>query len=146
MMVVAVIIVMFIMVFSVVVTAEHLKHFANLIFEKYPFIFPGKNKHDFLVEFDRYKASTQVCGVVLFDESLSKIVLIQSSLCNSWRFPSCTISKVDNALESAIRACLYQTGIDVSGLVHEDYIIERTIQGITHMLYMVKILPERTIF
>lgn len=123
-----------------------MKNFSKQILEICPLIWKWGDPSDARARFGKYKQTIPVRGVAMFNESLSKVLLLQGTESNSWSFPRGKINKEETDEKCAVRECLEETGFDVSDKIDENEYVERTIGGKNYKIYLIKNISEETKF
>lgn len=119
-----------------------MKSFSKKLIELFPLIWKGGDPDEGLKEFINYKQSIPVRGAALFNESLSKILLVQGVESPNWSFPRGKISKDEDDVTCAVREVKEEIGFDISPYIKADDYIERTIRAKNYRIYLVKNIPE----
>lgn len=119
-----------------------MKSFSKKLIELFPLIWNGGDPEEGLKEFGNYKQSIPVRGAALFNEGLTKILLLQGVESTNWSFPRGKISKDEDDVTCAIREVKEETGFDITSYINENDYIERTIRGKNYKIYLVKNIPE----
>ncbi|ODQ59130.1 hypothetical protein WICANDRAFT_23571, partial [Wickerhamomyces anomalus NRRL Y-366-8] len=119
-----------------------MKAFSKKLIELFPLIWNGGDPDEGLKEFGNYKQSIPVRGAALFNESLSKILLVQGVESPNWSFPRGKISIDEDDVTCAIREVKEETGFDITSYINKDDYIERTIRAKNYKIYLVKNIPE----
>ncbi|QLL32795.1 hypothetical protein HG536_0D03170 [Torulaspora globosa] len=120
-----------------------IKSFAQHIIRLCPLVWKWDIKADeALQKFSKYKKSIPVRGAAIFNEKLSKILLVQGTESDSWSFPRGKISKDEDDVACCIREVREEIGFDLTEYLDEDQFIERNIQGKNYKIFIVKGVPE----
>ncbi|KAI8382849.1 Nudix box signature [Nakaseomyces glabratus] len=120
-----------------------IKAFAQLIIRLCPLVWKWDIKADqALQKFSKYKKTIPVRGAAIFNEKLSKILLVKGTESDSWSFPRGKISKDENDIDCCIREVKEETGFDLTDYVDESQFIERNIQGKNYKIFLVYGIPE----
>ncbi|GMM36412.1 decapping enzyme complex catalytic subunit [Saccharomycopsis crataegensis] len=119
-----------------------MKGFSKQIIDICPAIWKWGDPSDALARFGKYKSTIPVRGVALFNESLSKMLLVQGTESSSWSFPRGKINKEEDDGVCALRECKEETGFDAGKLLDEHEYVERTIRGKNYKIFLVKNVPE----
>ncbi|KGR00938.1 mRNA-decapping enzyme subunit 2 [Candida albicans P57072] len=123
-----------------------MKTFSTKILEKCPLIWKWGDPQEALSKFGKYKSTIPVRGVALFNKDLNKVVLVKGTESNSWSFPRGKISKDESDIDCAVREVEEETGFNCRHLIDENDCIERNIRGKNYKIYLVKNVPEDTLF
>ena len=92
----------------------HLRKFASKLFNSVELLKPLKAHYEELFdEFRAYKGKIPVCGCVLLDPSLTKVVLVQNWAKTSWGLPKGKLNQNERKSECAKREVGEETGYDV---------------------------------
>ncbi|CAI4049922.1 decapping enzyme complex catalytic subunit SKDI_14G2060 [Saccharomyces kudriavzevii IFO 1802] len=120
-----------------------IKSFAQLIIKLCPLIWKWDIKVDeALQQFSKYKKSIPVRGAAIFNENLSKILLVQGTESDSWSFPRGKISKDENDIDCCIREVKEEIGFDLTDYIDENQFIERNIQGKNYKIFLISGVSE----
>ncbi|RCK63075.1 mRNA-decapping enzyme subunit 2 [Candida viswanathii] len=123
-----------------------MKTFCAKILEKCPIVWQWGDPKEALSKFGKYKSTIPVRGVALFNKNLNKVVLVKGTESNSWSFPRGKISKDESDIDCAIREVEEETGFNCRHLINENDCVERNIKGKNYKIYLVKNVPEDTVF
>jgi len=125
------------------------KEFVEKIFTHCPLLAPYRSKVDAHTQsFYQYKSAVPVCGAIILNESLDKVLLVKGwSNKSSWSFPRGKINKDEPALQCAIREVMEETGFDISqhGANDRDF-IEMVLGEQKIKLFVVTGVSEDTAF
>lgn len=120
-----------------------IKSFAQLIIKLCPLVWKWDIKVDeALQQFSKYKKSIPVRGAAIFNENLSKILLVQGTESDSWSFPRGKISKDENDIDCCIREVKEEIGFDLTDYIDENQFIERNIQGKNYKIFLISGVSE----
>lgn len=120
-----------------------IKAFAQQIIKLCPLVWKWNVKVDqALQKFSKYKKTIPVRGAAIFNEKLTKILLVKGTESDSWSFPRGKISKDENDVDCCIREVKEEIGFDLTDYVDETQFIERNIQGKNYKIYLVSKVPE----
>ncbi|CAI4050197.1 hypothetical protein N7582_004855 [Saccharomyces uvarum] len=120
-----------------------IKSFAQLIIKLCPLIWKWDIRVDeALQQFSKYKKSIPVRGAAIFNENLSKILLVQGTESDSWSFPRGKISKDENDIDCCIREVKEEIGFDLTDYIDENQFIERNIQGKNYKIFLISGVSE----
>ncbi|SCV02810.1 LAME_0H05402g1_1 [Lachancea meyersii CBS 8951] len=95
-----------------------------------------------LQKFSQYKRSIPVRGAAIFNQKLTKLLLVKGTESDSWSFPRGKISKDENDVDCCVREVLEETGCDISDYINENAFIERNIGGKNYKIFLVSGIPE----
>jgi 8-oxo-dGTP pyrophosphatase MutT (NUDIX family) len=126
-----------------------LKDFCAQFFELCPLLKAYKGTFDEnYAKFHSYKVRVPVCGAILFNSDLTKVVLVRGwNQRSGWGFPKGKINKDEDERECAIREVLEETGFDCRQyLGSETDFLEVRVQTQTIRLYLATNVPEETLF
>lgn len=124
-----------------------IKSFAQNVIRLCPLVWKWDIKADeALQKFSQYKKSIPVRGAAIFNEKLSKILLVQGTESDSWSFPRGKISKDEDDVACCIREVREEIGFDITDYIDENQFIERNIQGKNYKIYIVSGVPENYLF
>lgn len=124
-----------------------LERFVELIFHHCPSLQPyASGVSSIYKDFKQYKSSVPVCGCILMNSKLTKVVLVLGYGSKSWGFPRGKINKDEQPSACALREVLEETGYDASAnLLLDDY-IDFTNRKQAIRLYLCPDVAEDTIF
>ena len=106
--------------------ADHFPHLAHVSFPNFvKLIFSfssifSNEKNDvnqILNHYRKYKSRIPVCGGIIMNSSLSKVLLVCSWNGNSWTFPRGKLNESESSLNCAKREIYEETGFDISDYV-----------------------------
>lgn len=123
-----------------------MKAFCAKILEKCPLVWQWGDPKEALSKFGKYKSTIPVRGVALFNKDLNKVVLVKGTESSSWSFPRGKISKDESDIDCAVREVEEETGFNCRHLINENDCVERNIKGKNYKIYLVKNVPEDTVF
>jgi mRNA-decapping enzyme subunit 2 len=125
------------------------KEFVEKIFAHCPLLAPYRSKVDsHTLSFYQYKTSVPVCGAIILNETLDKVLLVKGwSNKSSWSFPRGKINKDEPELQCAIREVYEETGFDISlhGANDKDF-VEMVLGEQKVKLFVVAGVSEDTVF
>lgn len=104
------------------------------------------NPIDGLSKFRSYKSVIPVRGGIILNETLDKVLMVQPWKSRVWVFPRGKINKNESDEKCAIREVLEETGFDMGAYLVPNDFIEVTRQNKNIRLYVVKGVPESTVF
>ncbi|CAI4898386.1 CLL_collapsed_G0046040.mRNA.1.CDS.1 [Saccharomyces cerevisiae] len=120
-----------------------IKSFAQLIIKLCPLVWKWDIRVDeALQQFSKYKKSIPVRGAAIFNENLSKILLVQGTESDSWSFPRGKISKDENDIDCCIREVKEEIGFDLTDYIDDNQFIERNIQGKNYKIFLISGVSE----
>jgi mRNA-decapping enzyme subunit 2 len=94
---------------------HHLKLFAKAVFHHAELLKTKQHEFDSLYSrFTDYKAQIPVCGCILLNTTMTKVVLVCDWHSSGWMFPRGKINQHEKALQCAIRETKEETGFDAS--------------------------------
>lgn len=121
-----------------------IKSFAQHVIRLCPLVWKWDIRADeALQKFSKYKKSIPVRGAAIFNDRLSKILLVQGTESDSWSFPRGKISKDEDDVACCIREVREEIGFDLTEYIDEDQFIERNIQGKNYKIFIVRGVPEQ---
>lgn len=132
---------------------SHLAHFSSLksfaakIFNHCELLKNMSNKFSqIFAEFSQYKAKIPVCGCILLNPDMTKMVLVKDWNGESWTFPRGKINENEDELECAIREVYEETGFNARDHCNvNDFVV--TFQGEKKIqLFIATNVPETTEF
>jgi len=125
------------------------KEFVEKIFAHCPLLERHRSKIDAHTQsFYQYKSSVPVCGAIILNDNLDKVLLVKGwSNKSSWSFPRGKINKDEPALQCAIREVMEETNFDISqhGANDRDF-IEMVLGEQKIKLFVVTGVSEDTVF
>lgn len=117
--------------------------FAELIFHHCPFLAPYKHAvQHHTKSFMSYKTRVPVCGAIIFNQNLSKLILVKGFTSKVWNFPRGKISKGESDVACAIREVKEEVGFDISSYVNENQFVKHG----NVKLFIVAGVPDSTLF
>ncbi|XP_014207360.1 m7GpppN-mRNA hydrolase [Copidosoma floridanum] len=125
-----------------------MKEFTTHIFRHIPFLKPHVSNVDGILDQWRdYKQNVPTFGAIVFNEDLTKVLLVQSYWAkNSWGFPKGKINKDEDPSHCAVREVLEETGFDISNLIDKNDYIESVINEQLVRLYVISGVQKDTKF
>lgn len=103
----------------------HLRVFAQNMFARCALLKPLKGYYETLFSIFRdYKSKIPVCGCILLDESMTKVVLVRNWQKTSWGLPKGKLNQNEPKPACAAREVLEETGLDVGDGLDERNAIE----------------------
>ncbi|KAI8606406.1 Dcp2, box A domain-containing protein [Dissophora ornata] len=126
----------------------NLKNFSAKFFQHCPLLHEWSNEHETaFANFMEYKIRVPVCGAIILNEAMDKCILVKGWTARSgWGFPKGKINKDEPDTSCAVREVWEETGFDVTDRIKEDDYIEQTIKDQRIRLYIIKGVPESTMF
>lgn len=125
------------------------KEFVEKMFAHCPLLAPYRSKVDAHTQsFYQYKTSVPVCGAIILNETLDKVLLVKGwSNKSSWSFPRGKINRDEPQLQCAIREVFEETGFDISqhGANDKDF-VELVMGEQKVKLFIVTGISENTVF
>ncbi|KAI6205916.1 hypothetical protein M3Y94_00846300 [Aphelenchoides besseyi] len=96
------------------------------------------NVDDIIDQFRQYKSLIPTYGAVMFDPSLTQILLVQGYFAsrNSWGFPKGKVNEDEDPKACAIREVLEETGYDISQKLANDVIFQYAMNDTIVHLYV----------
>ncbi|KAJ2847592.1 mRNA-decapping enzyme subunit 2, partial [Coemansia brasiliensis] len=125
-----------------------LKTFAGRMFKHCPLLSQwANNSNEAYQTFLEYKFKVPVCGAIILNPSLDKVLLVKGwSSRSSWGFPRGKINKDEPEWQCAQREVIEETGFDILPYLVEQERIEITQADQKVMLYIIAGIPEDTVF
>lgn len=124
-----------------------LKSFVESLFQAVPLLKNYiKDPIDGLSKFRSYKSVIPVRGGIILNQTLDKVLMVQPWKSKVWVFPRGKINKNESDEKCAIREVLEETGFDMGAYLVPNEYIEVTRQNKNIRLYVVKGVPESTVF
>jgi mRNA-decapping enzyme subunit 2 len=126
---------------------KKLNRFAEILFAHCPILRPLQHKfEDMFNEFGNYKNQIPVCGCILLNSAMTKVVLVCSWNGNSWGFPRGKINEGESPMACGVRETLEETGYDATANCKaEDFLVVME-NGKVAQLYIAPNVPEKTVF
>lgn len=125
----------------------HLKQFAKKIFEHCDLLKNKMNQFPALFEsFANYKAKIPVCGCILLNPSMNKLVLVCNWDGKSWSFPRGKIDEKETEYACAIREVYEETGYNPSSHCNENEFLVCFQDQKKVQLFIGTNVPESTVF
>ena len=95
-----------------------LKAFITMFFEHLPFLHKWAQQHEVAFrDFIKYKLRVPVCGGIIINEAMDKVLLVRGYKGNTWSFPRGKINSKEAPLNCAIREVYEEVGFDMSNYV-----------------------------
>lgn len=125
-----------------------IKTFVERLFEAVPILnsFAGGDPLQALLQFQHYKKSIPVRGGIILNETIDKVLMVRGWKGSSWGFPKGKINKNEPDEACAVREVREETGFDMTPFLKKEDYLEITRGGKNIRLYIVKDVPESTIF
>ncbi|TPX61252.1 hypothetical protein SpCBS45565_g07310 [Spizellomyces sp. 'palustris'] len=125
-----------------------LKNFCAQFFRHCPLLHRWAHDHETAFQnFMEYKVRVPVCGAIILNERLDKVLLVKGWKSSSgWGFPKGKINKDEPEAPCAIREVKEETGFDITPYLRVNEYVERTIKGQRIRLYILTGVPEATTF
>ncbi|KAJ2455995.1 dipeptidylpeptidase [Coemansia sp. RSA 2336] len=125
-----------------------LKTFAGRMFKHCPLLSQwANNPNEAYQTFLEYKFKVPVCGAIILNPSLDKVLLVKGwSSRSSWGFPRGKINKDEPEWQCAQREVIEETGFDILPYLVEQDRIEITQADQKVLLYIIAGIPEDTTF
>lgn len=138
-----------------------LKSFCAQILKHCPLLHTwAENHEDAFADFMKYKLQVPVCGAIILNPSLDKILLVKGWKSKTWSFPKGKINQNEKEVDCAIREVLEETGLDIThhlcttgtlprapqAPIHEPDHVERNVRACRMRLYFAENVPESTHF
>lgn len=116
-----------------------LKAFCSKFFSLSPLLSSQLSRFEDVYEsFSTYLQSVPVCGVILLNPRMDRVVMVRGWKGNSWSFPKGKIDANETELQCALRECREEVGYDVGDAqVGEDDWIEAAVSGKSVRLFVV---------
>lgn len=103
----------------------HLRVFGQNVFARCGVLQPLADSYEQLfASFREYKGKIPVCGCILLDESMTKVVLVRNWQKTSWGLPKGKVNQHEPRAACAAREVLEETGFDVGEAIDDRYAIE----------------------
>ncbi|KAJ1344676.1 hypothetical protein BSLG_000199 [Batrachochytrium salamandrivorans] len=125
-----------------------LKHFSLMLFRHCPLLQHWADDHDHaFARFMEYKTRVPVCGAIILNHNLTKILLVRGwKSSSSWGFPKGKINKDEPEIACAVREVYEEIGFDTSPYIRQNEYVERTMTEQRIRLYIIAGIPESTQF
>jgi 8-oxo-dGTP pyrophosphatase MutT (NUDIX family) len=125
-----------------------LVHFAKRLFKACPPLRRYvKRAPDIFSEWREYKLRVPVCGAVLLNETLDKVLLVKGwNARSSWGFPRGKINKNESEADCAAREVFEETSFDCSPLIDEDDTLYAQLGQQNCRLFVIPYVSESTPF
>lgn len=92
-----------------------LKSFCAQYFLNCPLLSEWAESHEqAFADFTKYKFGVPVCGVIMFNQKMDKVLLVRGWNSKTWAFPRGKINKSESTLHCAVREVMEETGFDVT--------------------------------
>ena len=107
----------------------------------------SRDKERAYTEFLEYKTRVPVCGGIILQEPMDRVLLVRGwKPGSSWSFPKGKINKGEPEAQCALREILEETGLDASPFLQPQEYLERTIQEQKIRLYIFVGVQDSTEF
>ncbi|KAJ3264873.1 mRNA-decapping enzyme subunit 2 [Chytriomyces hyalinus] len=125
-----------------------LKNFSSHFFAQCPLLVHWASDHEQAFStFMEYKVRVPVCGAIILNEALDKVLLVRGWKSKSgWAFPRGKINKEEPEAECAVREVYEETGFDIRSRLRTEEFVERTMKEQRIRLYVIRGVPESTAF
>ncbi|KAJ3070088.1 mRNA-decapping enzyme subunit 2, partial [Rhizoclosmatium hyalinum] len=125
-----------------------LKNFSAHFFKECPILVNWAGDHEqAFATFMEYKVRVPVCGAIILNETLDKVLLVRGWKSKSgWGFPKGKINKEEPEADCAVREVYEETGFDIRSRLHVNEHVERTMKEQRIRLYIIRGVPEQTVF
>jgi 8-oxo-dGTP pyrophosphatase MutT (NUDIX family) len=102
---------------------------------------------DILASFSAYKGKVPVCGCIILNPEMDKVLLVKGwSNRSSWGFPKGKINKDEPEIVCAAREVYEETSLEVQDQLKEEDSLEVTLKEQKLKMYIVAGIPENTQF
>ncbi|KAI8839436.1 Dcp2, box A domain-containing protein [Chytriomyces cf. hyalinus JEL632] len=125
-----------------------LKNFSSHFFSQCPLLVHWASDHEQAFStFMEYKVRVPVCGAIILNEALDKVLLVRGWKSKSgWAFPRGKINKEEPEAECAVREVYEETGFDIRSRLRTVEFVERTMKEQRIRLYVIRGVSESTSF
>ncbi|TPX46533.1 hypothetical protein SeMB42_g03649 [Synchytrium endobioticum] len=106
----------------------------------------GASPHAAYAEFRKYKRTVPVCGAIILNHTLDKVLLVRSWSSKSWSFPMGKINENEAQAACAVREVEEETGFNVHPYICQYEFLEKSISGKEIRLYFAVGVPESAEF
>lgn len=96
--------------------------------------------------FTHYKVRVPVCGGIILNPRMDKVVMVKGYMSKSWGFPKGKINKDERPIDCALREVLEETGFNCGNRINEDNVIQLISRQQSISLYIIPDVPEDTRF
>jgi len=127
----------------------NLKDFAKLMFDRCPLLRPHLQTlsiDKIISMFNYYKARVPICGVILLNDILDKVLLVKGYQSGSWGFPKGKINKEEKEIDCASREAYEEIGFNTREILNEADSFEKTFAGRKIRFFIASGIPEDTKF
>jgi mRNA-decapping enzyme subunit 2 len=97
-------------------------------------------------DFNTYRYQIPVCGCILLNHDMTKVVLVRNWKGTSWSFPKGKINEGEAPYDCGIRETLEETGFNAMEYCHEDHFLVVHEEKKVTRLYIAVGVPETTVF
>ena len=126
---------------------KQLKTFSERVFTHCPLLSKSKtNFSELFNNFSAYKAQIPVCGCIMLNPDMTKVVLVCTWKGKSWGFPRGKINEKENPLACAIREVYEECGFDATAHCKEDDQLVVIEESKAINLFVATNVPESTMF
>eukprot|EP00835_Amoeboradix_gromovi_P000577 NODE_20_length_39102_cov_0.325513.p14 type:complete len:200 gc:universal NODE_20_length_39102_cov_0.325513:11235-11834(+) len=125
-----------------------LKEFVSLFFEHLPFLHNWAEQHErAFKEFIKYKLRVPVCGGIILNSTLDKVLLVRGWKGQTWSFPRGKINSEELPVDCAVREVDEETGLNITPYLiqtnkSEAKYVEVRVQHQAIRLYYAANVPE----
>jgi len=128
----------------------NMKEFASQMFQRCPLLRPHleeRSIEDILATFLHYKVRVPVCGGIILNPTLDKVLLVKGwTNKSSWGFPKGKINKDEKESDCAKREVYEETGFDISDYLVEEDFFEVVLREQKTTMFILCGVPEDTKF
>ena len=97
------------------------RNFGQILFEKCPFrICDSRDYQKLYNDFHYYQSQIPVCGAILLNKSLDKVLLVMNMNRTNYSFPKGKINQNENMLDCAAREVWEEIGYPVTNQISEN--------------------------
>ena len=121
--------------------------FARELFKHCPSLHSHQHECDIVIEkFTTYKKQIPVCGSIILNQTMDRVLLVCGFTSRTWSFPRGKIGKDEDFLACAIREVYEETGFDVTDFIDpKDFLVVHD-EGVPMRLFIARGVPENTEF
>lgn len=126
---------------------KYLKVFAEKIFNHCPLLSQSQDKFvELFNNFNTYKSQIPVCGCIMLNPEMTKVLLVCSWKGKSWGFPRGKINENEEPIDCAIRESFEECGYDAKNQCRKEDELVVMEESKAIKLFIATNVPESTVF
>ncbi len=124
-----------------------MKSFAEKLFSHCPLLQPLQDECGVLFDdFNTYRYQIPVCGCIMLNKDMTKVVLVRNWKGTNWSFPKGKINEGESPYDCAIRETFEETGFNPTEYCYEEHFLVVHEEKKVTRLFLAVGVPESTIF